>query len=111
MTLFGNGDREYPAFVCRVEAGSKIGAVKIPSFWSLIGTVLVRITPVLNRVPCQSAKKKVLFFWMGPPATKPYWFRRNRGLGTVVAKRFRAFNFSLRKNSNNVPCRSFDPDF
>ena len=49
------------AAVRRVVAGSKIGCANTPRRCAAVGTVLTRTMPVFNRVPCQSAKKKVLF--------------------------------------------------
>ena len=53
--------------------------VKTPLRCASVGTTLRRVMPVRSRVPCQSAKKNVLFLRMGPPSVKPYWLRRNSG--------------------------------
>ena len=48
-------------------AGSKIACVKMPCRCASVGTTLKRVIPVRSLVPCQSAKKNVLFAWIGPP--------------------------------------------
>src|ERR1035441_4252665 len=50
------------------------------------GTTLWRVIPVRSRVPCQSAKKNVLFLRTGPPTVRPYWFLRNSGRRPGCAK-------------------------
>jgi hypothetical protein len=42
--------------------GSNTALLKTPRRCAVVGTVLTLTTPVFSRVPCQSAKKKVLFF-------------------------------------------------
>ena len=51
-----------------------------------VGTVLILGIPVRSLVPCQSTKKKVLFFCTGPPTGNPYWLRRNSGFDPEAAK-------------------------
>ena len=43
-------------------SGSVIVVEKTPRLCARVGTVLIRVSPVRSRVPCQSTKKNVLFF-------------------------------------------------
>src|SRR5215471_2070504 len=62
------------------------------------------LAPEFWRVPCQLAKRKVLFFRIGPPSVPPYIFRRSSGVGWLGRrKKLRASTASLRRNSKAVP--------
>src|SRR5438309_1828688 len=93
-------------------SGSMMGvpsALKSPPFCAAVGTVVAAMANSLMGYHSQDPKKKVRSFLMGPPTAKPYWFRRVGGLS--VAKKFRAFSLSLRKNSHRAPCNRLVPDF
>ena len=101
------------AVVCR-KSGAPRFAEKLPPRCARVGTFEIATRPMSWRVPWKSPKKKVRSLMTGPPTAKPYWLRRKTGffgLAAVAgANRLRAFSASLRRNSNTVPCSSFEPD-
>ena len=78
MVLFGKG---WPV------SGSRTVPAKIPLRSSGVGTRVMRVTPLVMRVPSKSAKKNALSFTMGPPRWAPYWFWSLAGLGSGARSR------------------------
>ena len=100
------------AVVCK-KSGAPRFAEKSPLRCASVGTFESATRPMSWRMPWKSPKK-VRSLTTGPPTAKPYWLRRKTGffgLAAVAgANRLRAFSASLRRNSNTVPCSSFEPD-
>src|ERR1700688_3817634 len=69
---------------------------------------------ISKRWSWKSAKKKSLFFRIGPPTVPPNMFQRSLALGSAgYAKLFDqlfAFSLSLRKNSQMSPWKALVPD-
>ena len=59
--------------------------------------------PVRSRVPCQSTKKNVLFFWIGPPTVKPVLIAAKLRLRPRLRKIVARVQIFIAKEFEDVP--------